>query len=66
MFADGHAKWVKSEKVFTEAAKISTGSAATAACPWGGGSHSTDYYINLLSQPACQSAWNPWTDNGSG
>jgi prepilin-type N-terminal cleavage/methylation domain-containing protein/prepilin-type processing-associated H-X9-DG protein len=66
IFADGHAKWVKSEKVYTEAEKISTGSAALPACPWGGGTHSTGYYISALQQPACQSAWNPWTDNSSG
>jgi prepilin-type N-terminal cleavage/methylation domain-containing protein/prepilin-type processing-associated H-X9-DG protein len=67
MFADGHAKWEKDEKVYSEAKKIAnpaTGT-ATATCPWGGGSHSTGYYINYLQQPACQSAWNPWTDNSS-
>ena len=63
MFADGHAKWLKDEKVMAEAEKISTGSAPLSTCPWSWGSHSTDYYTSLLSQPACDSAWNPWADN---
>ena len=66
MFADGHAKWLPSQKIYTAATKLSNGTTSTTTCPWSGGTHSTGYYISMLQQPACQSPWNPWTDNSDG